>query len=149
MICSFFGHRDVELTEELIERTKAEINKAVKDGCRIFYFGGYGDFDDLCYKIVTDIKNEKPDLDIKRVFCVSKEKELRKLPSGVKREDYEEMIYPNLSFDYWYTSIYYRNCAMIDDSDKVIFYVEQRENSGAYKAYQYAMKKKKNIINLF
>lgn len=149
MICSFFGHRDVELTEELIERTKAEINKAVKDGCRIFYFGGYGDFDDLCYKIVTDIKNEKPDLDIKRVFCVSKEKELRKLPRGVKREDYEEMIYPNLSFDYWYTSIYYRNCAMIDDSEKVIFYVEQRENSGAYKAYQYATKKKKNIINLF
>jgi len=38
---------------------------------------------------------------------------------------------------------------MIDDSDKVIFYVEQRENSGAYKAYQYALKKKKNLINLF
>ena len=31
---------------------------------------------------------------------------------------------------------------MIDKSDFVIFYAEERKNSGAYKAYKYARKKK-------
>ena len=39
---------------------------------------------------------------------------------------------------------------MIDCSDYVIFYAENREKSGAYKAYKYAKKKKrKDIINLY
>ena len=36
---------------------------------------------------------------------------------------------------------------MIDKSDIVLFYVEERENSGAYKAFKYAKQKKKEIIN--
>ena len=38
---------------------------------------------------------------------------------------------------------------MIDKSDVVIFYAEERENSGAYKAFNYAKQKKKEIINLY
>ena len=39
---------------------------------------------------------------------------------------------------------------MIDKSDLVIFYAEEREGSGAYKAYKYAVRKKdKKIINLW
>ena len=39
---------------------------------------------------------------------------------------------------------------MIDKSDFIIFYAEKRENSGAYKAYKYAKKKKdKMIVNLW
>ena len=41
-------------------------------------------------------------------------------------------------------------CAMIDKSDVVIFYAEEREDSGAYKAYKYARTKKTpNIVNVF
>ena len=65
------------------------------------------------------------------------------------REDYDDVIYLP-AFSGWYKSIYFRNCAMIDESDVVIFYAEEREDSGAYKAYSYAKKKKgKKIINLF
>ena len=71
-ICSFFGHRDVEITDELYAMTAAEILNSVDGGCRVFYFGGYGDFDDLCYKIVTKIKEERPELDIKRIYCTFK-----------------------------------------------------------------------------
>ena len=54
------------------------------------------------------------------------------------------------AFEGWYKSIYFRNCAMIDKSDFIIFYAEEREDSGAYKAYKYAKKKKgKRLINLF
>lgn len=147
-ICSFFGHRSVEKTEELCAITTIEILKAISLGYRIFYFGGFGDFDELCYKIVTKIKEESPDLEIKRVYCVPQEKDLRK--PKVDRDKYEDIIYLMPSFEGWYKSIYYRNCAMIDASDSVIFYAEQRANSGAYKAYKYAQRKKvKHLSNLW
>ena len=145
-ICSFFGHRDVEITDELFAKTTAEIEKSVNFGCRIFYFGGFSDFDALCYKIVTQIKERKPN--IKRVFCVPQEKYLRKNAPYFKREDYDEIIYLEPSFEGWYKSIYFRNCAMIDQSDVVIFYVEERKSSGAYKALKYALKTQKHITNL-
>ena len=148
-ICSFFGHRNIEVTEELYTMTAAEIRKSVDFGCRVFYFGGYGEFDELCYKIVTKMQKETPSLGVKRVYCVSQERYLRKKVRYFTPENYEEIIYLTPSFDYWYKSIYFRNCAMIDKSSYIIFYAEQRENSGAYKAYKYAKTKKdKYIVNL-
>ena len=150
MICSFFGHRDVNITDELYATTTAEILKSVHFGCRIFYFEGYGDFDDLCYRIVTKIKEENPTLDIKRIYCVSQERYLRKNTRYFRREDYDAVIYLVSSFEGWYKSIYFRNCAMIDNSEVVVFYAEERENSGAFKAYRYALKKKdKRVVNLW
>ncbi|MBQ7336210.1 MAG: hypothetical protein IJW92_07045 [Clostridia bacterium] len=150
LICSFFGHRTIKITDELYTTTTAEIIKSVNFGCRIFYFGGYGDFDDLCYKIVTKIKEQNPELNIRRIYCVAQERYLRKNVRYFRREDYDEVTYLMPSFEGWYQSIYFRNCAMIDESAFVIFYAEERENSGAHKAYQYAKKKKdKHIVNLW
>ena len=148
-ICSFFGHRDIMVTDELTAAVTAAITEAVRGGCSVFYFGGYGDFDALCYRIVTKLKEEGAK-EIKRVYCVSQERYLRKPVRYFRREDYDEVIYLAPAFEGWYKSIYFRNCAMIDQSDFVIFYAEERENSGAYKAYRYAKKKKgKHIFNLF
>lgn len=149
-ICSFFGHRDVTVTDELYTNTEAEIMRVLNEGCRTFYFGGYGDFDDLCYRIVTKIKNARADLSIERVYCVSQERYLRKKVRYFNHDDYDDIICLTPSFEGWYKSIYFRNCAMIDQSTFVIFYAEARENSGAYKAYKYAARKKgKDIVNLF
>ena len=148
-ICSFFGHRVIPITKELYATTTAEILKALDLGCRIFYFGGYGDFDFLCYQIVTKFKESSPELAIKRIYCVPQERYLQKDSRHFNRSDYDEIIYLSPYFQGWYKSIYFRNCAMIDDSFYVIFYVEPREDSGAYKTYKYALKKKtKRIINL-
>lgn len=149
-ICSFFGHRDIDITDRLYTLTAAEITRAVDMGFRSFYFGGYGSFDDLCHKILTKIKNDNPHLAIKRIYCVSQERYLRKRVRYFNPEDYDEIIYLTPTFTEWYKSIYFRNCAMIDQSDLIIFYAENRENSGAYKAYKYAMKKKDaKVINLW
>ena len=87
---------------------------------------------------------------IKRVYCAAQEKHLRKRVRYFNRDDYDEVKYLIPSFDGWYKSIYFRNCAMIDASDCVIFYAEEREGSGAYKAYKYAKRKKgKHILNLW
>ena len=52
--------------------------KAIDFGCRIFYFGGYGEFDALCYKIAKKLQEEKNELDIKLIYCVSMEKYSKK-----------------------------------------------------------------------
>lgn len=147
-VCSCFGHLNVEITDGLKARTIKEIDKAIAGGVRTFLFGGRSDFDDLVYDIVTEKKSREPQLDIKRIFCFPLEKQLRKPPNWFKRKEYESCCCPCKSFDWWYTSIYYRNCAMIDQSDFVLFYAEERENSGAYKAYKYAVKARKNLANL-
>ena len=149
-ICSFFGHREITLTERLESLLTIEIFNAICLGCNVFYFGGYGEFDRLCYETVTEIKTENPNLHIKRVYCVAQESYLRKKVRYFNPSDYDEVIYLQPSFEGWYKSIYFRNCAMIDKSDFIIFYAEERERSGAYKAYKYAKAKKKpNIVNIF
>ena len=149
-ICSFFGHRDVNITDRLYAMTTAEIMRAVELGCHTFYFGGYGDFDHICHEIVTKIRDENPELKIKRLYCVSQERYLHKSVRYFNRDDYDEIIYLMPSFVGWYRSIYFRNCAMIDQSDLIIFYADSKEDSGAYKAYKYAKKKRdKKIVNLW
>lgn len=124
--------------------------KSVNFGCRVFYFGGFGEFDDLCYQIVTKLQNEQSSLKFKRIYCVTQEKYLKKASLHFKRENYEEIVYLSPAFEGWYKSIYFRNCFMIDNSDYVIFYAKNRDDSGAYKAYRYAKRKsKKVIVNLY
>ena len=147
-ICSFFGHRKIEETDELKESLTAEILKALDSGCRHFYFGGFGTFDALCHKTVTKIKNLCPEISIKRIFCVHTEYHLRKKHKYLNLDDYEDVLFLEPAFRGWYKSIYFRNCAMIDKSDFVIFYAESRADSGAYKALKYAQKRRKNISNL-
>ena len=141
--CSVFGHSEIELTKELELKLFELFEHLIKQGCKYFYFGGFGMFDDLCHKVVSKLKNTYPH--IQRIFCLSdpRHQKISKRPKCLKDEDFEEFLYLNLDFDWWYTRIYYRNLAIIDRSDIVVFYVEERENSGAYKAYKYAIKKKK------
>lgn len=146
-VCSCFGHFSVEITDELRIRTGKEIDKAIADGVRIFLFGGRSDFDDLVYDIVSEKKTQEAVLDVKRVFCFPLDQQLRKPPRWFQRKEYESLECPCKAFDWWYTSIYYRNCAMIDQSDLVLFYAEERANSGAYKAYKYAVKTHKKLVN--
>ena len=71
--CSCFGHSDVDITDDLIARTRTEIDKAIESGVRIFLFGGRSDFDDLCYDLVTEKKNTEPQLDIKGCFVCTRQ----------------------------------------------------------------------------
>ena len=149
-ICSFFGHRQITNTEELRKAVTALVEKLiVEKGYAIFLFGGFGEFDELCYKAVSHLKEKYPQ--VRRIYCVHDEKYLleRKRPIYLRKADYEEFIYVPLRFDYWYKRIYYRNCEMIEKSDYVIFYAENRGDSGANKALAYAKRHKKDYVNLF
>ena len=146
-VCSCFGHLEVDISDRLKARVSEEIDKAIADGVRVFLFGGRSDFDDLVYDLVSEKKENNPQLEIKRVFCFPLDAHMRKPPRWFKRKEFEEYICPCKDFEWWYTAIYYRNCTMIDSCDLVLFYAEERENSGAYKTYKYAVKSKKKIVN--
>ena len=148
MICSFFGHSKIDDYDAVYKIAYDAILQKIVDGFRIFYFGGFGDFDFMCHKIVSKIKYENPQYSIQRIFCVPQEKDLRKLKAWQNKDNYEEIIYLQPNFDYWYKSIYYRNCAMIDNSSHIIFYVVRKCNSGAYKALSYAKSHKKEYTLL-
>ena len=147
--CGCFGHNKIEITEELKEKLKKIFEMLItQENIKYFYFGGFSEFDDLCWQIVTELK--KTYTEIYRIFCLSdpRHQRLSKRPRWIKDENYEEITYLDLNFDWWYQRIYFRNCEMINRSDFVIFYVNHTERSGAYKALQYANRKKKQIINV-
>lgn len=147
--CSFFGHSELEITNKLYILVKNEIENLIQNqNYSIFLFGGFSKFDDLCYKIVTELKTKYPH--IQRIFCLWNQRfeEYRKRPNWLKNKEYDEYVYFPLKFDWWYTSIYYRNLEMIDKSNYIIFFVKNTEKSGSYKALQYAQKQKKHFINI-
>ena len=147
--CSFFGHSEINVTDSLKNKLKEVLEDMIKNReYGYFYFGGFGKFDDLCWEIVTQLKQKYPF--INRIYCLSDYRHLRKnkRPAWLRDEDYEEFVYLDLDNEYWYTRIYFRNIRMIEISDFVIFYVERTENSGAYKAMKYAMKHNKCYINM-
>lgn len=148
--CFVIGNRNISITE--IEKQNLLdhfINLIEKKNVIYFYFGGFGEFDDLCHEIITESQKTFPQ--IKRIYVFDDEKTYYrpyKWPKWLKNEDYEDFAFFTLSFDWWYQRIYFRNCAIIDHSDYVITYIRNTKNSGAYKAYEYARKKHKNIINI-
>ena len=148
--CAFFGHRKICYNNDLSKKiTELVESLVIEKDVSNFIFGGFGEFDELCHKIITSL--QKKYLHIKRLYCVTDEKFLResKRPKNLRKEDYEQFIYFSPSFDYWYTRIYYRNCEIVENSQFIIFYADNKKDSGAYKTLQYAKKRKKEYINLF
>ena len=149
-ICSVFGHSDLfDDKNLLIEKVRTVFLDLIKNqNVTKFLFGGFGDFDTLCYEVACELKDEF--LEIERIYCVENERLMRpnKRPLWLKNRNYEQIIYLEPDFKYWYTQVYYRNLEMIKASDFVVFYIRKTENSGAYKAQQYAKKIKKVIISV-
>ena len=58
-VCCFIGHRKIYLTKELEEKTKNVIeNLIINKEVTTFLFGSKSEFDSLCHKIVTDLKDK-------------------------------------------------------------------------------------------
>ena len=65
--CSFFGHRKIRETEKLKEQLYKTVETliAVKQ-VNTFLFGSKSRFNDLCYEVVSELKQRYPH--IKRVY---------------------------------------------------------------------------------
>lgn len=87
--CSFFGHRNTKMTEELKQKVKEIIEDLiVNQNVEIFLFGSRSNFDYLCHLVVTELKEKYRD--IKRIAYTCKS-ETCVLES--KRDKWEEKYY--------------------------------------------------------
>lgn len=163
--CSFFGHRNTVATPELCEKLRQTVSCLIeKESVKRFLFGSASKFDDLCLKIVTEIKEEYPQL--QRVYVRSQYPYIDEPYKEYLLENYDDTLMPSKVENAGKASYVERNQEMINASDFCVFYYNERyapplrkhskraltsyqPNSGTKLAYEYAKQKKKEIINLY
>ena len=68
--CCFFGHREIDETDKLTKRITQAVEFLIREkGVTYVYFGSKSKFNDLCFEVVTDLKEKYPD--IKRIYVRS------------------------------------------------------------------------------
>ena len=151
-ICSIFGAQKLPyICQEFCTDVYGEILNCFDiPNSQTFYFGGQGDFEEICYRFISNLKaTYAEDLQINRVFCVKDRTLLPKQRRTLMPEKYDDVIYLCPTLGHQEKSSYLRDCAMIDASECVIFCVEEKGNSNAYKAYKYAKSTGKKVVNLW
>ncbi len=159
----FIGHRTIKKTQELISLLKETVITLINKGVTTFLFGSMSEFNDLSWEVVTEMKQIYPN--IKRVYVRSAHQYIDKTYEEYLLKSYEETYFPPKLENAGKYSYVDRNCEMIDKSTFCVFYyndsyiaplkrqsknnLPSRRNSGAKIAYNYATKRKKEIINLY
>ena len=159
----FIGHRKITPSEELIIRLKNSIVNLIEQGATIFLFGSKSGFDDLAWKIVTKLKKKYPA--IKRLYVRAIYKEIDKSYESYLLQFYDETYFPIKIENAGKFAYVERNFEMINRATFCVFYYDEnytprteqthkflpstKRKSGTKIAYEYAIKKKKIIINLF
>ncbi len=148
-ICSFFGLRKLTyMYDEFFTEVLLAVLKIFEEGCHTFYFSGKGEFNALCHKVVTFIKEEHENyVPVYRVLCLESEEDMQKL--SFSREDYEEVLLLSTVQDDGGAEAHPHDIAMINAADHVIALVEEKGVNRLHKAYKYAKKKNKDPVNLW
>ena len=162
--CCFVGHRKVKETDELKHKLSRIIeNLIINKKIDTFLFGSKSEFNDLCLNVVTQLKEKYPH--IKRIYVRAEFPYIDESYRNYLLENYEDTYYPENMVNAGKASYVERNCEMIDKSDICVIYYHKnyappkRKNSkfdltdyqpksGTKIGYDYALKKKKEIINL-
>lgn len=178
-VCTFFGHRNTNLNAEQLKHLQVIIeNLILIKKVRVFLFGTRSNFISNCHKIVSDLKSKYLDI-IRvgcpckhEIFVLENEIEYyNKIYNRVIHENIEilgvEKIVDFKNINKAGKASYIeRNYEMIDAADYCVFYYNKnylpstrkfskrdiasyQPRSGTDLAYDYATKKKKEIINVF
>ena len=144
MIISFCGHSTFREEPEVKEEFLKILEEKISGEDVIFYLGGYGNFDKICFDLLSKLKSKYTN--IKRVFITPYLYNYDKLKSLSKI--YDETMYPPIETAPPKFAIDRRNRWMIENSDMLICYITHTFG-GAYKTYKYALNKNIKIINIF
>ena len=159
----FIGHRKINDTPELREQLRGILLDLIENGTVNFIFGDHSAFDDLCYELVTELKEKYPE--IKRINFRKDYEDTNDYTMQFLIVGYEESICPKGVGSAGRASYVERNQAMINDSDFCVFYFDDtykpprrkygksylsdyQPKSGTAVAYAYAVQKKKTVYNL-
>lgn len=165
MIATFIGHRTIQNNDILSEKLKTTILELIDDKkVDTFLFGSRSAFDDLCLETVTEIKRIRPH--IKRVYVRAAYPYIDNGYETYLLGFYDLTYIPDKIERAGKAAYVERNEYMIDRADVCIFYYDinylppikpasgrrvfsYRSKSGTKIAYDYALKKRKQIINLY
>ena len=147
MIITFCGHADFKASEEYERKILNFLCKNVGNSPAQIYLGEYGNFDKFAYRCCKRYKETHPNILL--IFVTPYiTVEYQKNHIEPLRKIYDEIIYPEIENRPLRFAIIYRNKWMIDKADYVICGIAHNWG-GAYKTYQYAIRKKKFIFNVF
>ncbi len=162
--CCFIGHRKIFETDELKCRLYNIIeNLIINYSVNTFLFGSRSQFDQLCYDIVTQLR-EKHD-NISRIYVRAEFPYIRDSFRKYFLEKYEDTYYPEKMINAGRASYVERNHEIIDKSTFCVMYydknylpprrknsrndvVDYQPKSGTALAYDYAKRKGVKIINV-
>lgn len=159
----FIGHRRINDTPEFRRRLTAVILSLIKSGYANFIFGDRSQFNDVCYEIVTNLKEKYTR--IKRIHFRKDYENADDYTMQFLKIGYEQSICPAGVEKAGRFRYIKRNTAMIDESNLCVFYYDEnfrhsrKDNrhdvcksqgkSGTAHAFYYAKSKKRPIINCF
>ena len=144
----FIGHRLIPVMI-VWDKLKIAIEKEILNGCNHFIVGSHGDFDKYALRLCREFKKKYAYLTIDLVVTsLSKIYSINE--SGEHYFDDINVISYNIEEIYFKKIIEESNKQMIDNSDKIICYINKdKVQSGARKALNYAIKQNLQIVNLF
>ena len=163
-LCCFFGHRKITETDELKKQLYDIVEKLIIErGITSFLFGSKSEFDKLCLSIVTELKNKYPH--IKRTYERAEYPYISESYKNMLLKSYDDTYYPEKIEHSGKAAYVERNYEMIDKSIICVVYYDEnyepprRKNSkrdltdyqpksGTQIAYEYAVRKNKETINL-
>ncbi len=154
MIATFIGHRDIEIDKSFYQWLKEYLLYLIDSNeVNTFLFGSKSQFDTICLKAVTELKEIRPH--IKSVYVRAEYQYINEDYKNYLLTIYDETYMPDSVKLAGKASYVKRNFYMIDISDICIFYYDENyvqtmnARSGTKIAYHYAVSKQKSIINLF
>ena len=162
--CSFFGHRDTPQTEELKQKVRETVERLiVEERVDTFLFASRSNFDELCYIVVTELKEKYPH--IQRIAYLCKHEsgclagegkdEQRRIKELTGRDvyvrEFEDIKKSDRVNSAGRASYVERNCLMIKNSNFVVVHLDEERNagkSGTRLAYKYSLRQKKCMITV-
>lgn len=163
--CCFLGHREIKDSCKLETKLYEQIEGLIvsHNVCR-FLLGSNSQFNELCYSVLTRLKEKYPD--IRRVYVRAEYADIDEKYMEYLLKRYEETYYSEELRRSGKAVYVERNYEMIDNSHFCIVYYDEnyfpkkrrrkksviseyQPQSGTKLAYDYALNKKKEIINMF
>lgn len=163
--CCFFGHRKINQTQKLSDRMFNVIEQLITEkSVDTFLFGSKSKFDDFAHEVVSQLKEKHPH--IKRIYVRSAYQHIPDWYEESLLKHYEGTYFPEHIENAGRASYVERNQEMINKSEYCVVYYDEsyapprRKNSkrdlidyqpksGTKVAYDFAVKKCRQVINVF
>ena len=122
--CCFFGHRKIEVTEELVNRLKEVVEDLiVEKKVDTFLFGSKSQFDKLALSVVTELKKKYPH--IKRIYVRAEFPYIDEDYTAYLLKRYDHTYYPERMINAGKAAYVERNYEMIEKSNYCVIYYDE------------------------